>query len=428
MRSLAFAISITAAACIRSQLLSWHGNSLHPHPVACTAAACIRTQLHPLIPASAALRPPGSICAAMLSLSPQKPASAASCSHGTATACIRSQLNPLCNEALHSALKGSVCAALLLRSLSRQQPASAVGCSRCSKPAFSASCILLSMTALHSALKGSVCAALPSLSLSRQQPAVAAGCLHGSSLHSQSAAHAQHDSAALRLEGLRLRSLAFAVSITATACSRSRLLSWHGNSPHSQPVACMAASLHPHAAAFGACSGSMPPDCAASLRYMPLTRYECYGWPHNPVHYCCFSFAFGRVWSWRFAVELLAQRLDAPSLYSLPPLHSAAVPRRRRAFTRSTLLQQRRRAAAMPKRVQAKRRLRTAATLTLWAAVQPGAFLLFQLCILEWLNWRLALLICTFGGRSGGMAKSQSIRNLGMKNDAGVFLYAVNNR
>ncbi len=66
-------------------------------------------------------------------------------------------------------------------------------------------------------------------------------------------------------------------------------------------------------AAFGACSGSMPPGCAASLRYMPLTRYECYGRPHNPVHYCCFSFAFGRVWSWRFAVGLLAQRLDAPS-------------------------------------------------------------------------------------------------------------------
>ena len=71
----------------------------------------------------------------------------------------------------------------------------------------------------------------------------------------------------------------------ATACSRSRLLSWHGNSPHSQPVASGAASLHPHAAAFGAFSGSMPPGCAASLRYMPLTRYECYGRPHNPVHY-----------------------------------------------------------------------------------------------------------------------------------------------
>ena len=38
-------------------------------------------------------------------------------------------------------------------------------------------------------------------------------------------------------------------------------------------------------AAFGACSGSMPPGCAASLRYMPLTRYECFGRPHNPVHY-----------------------------------------------------------------------------------------------------------------------------------------------
>ena len=140
----------------------------------------------------------------------------------------------------------------------------ATACSRSRLLSLQQACIRrqlhpLSMTALHSALKGSVCTALPSLSLSRQQPAVAAGCLHGSSLHSQSAAHAQHDSAALRLEGLRLRSLAFAVSITATACSRSRLLSWHGNSPHSQPVACMAKSLHPHAAAFGAFSRSMPP-------------------------------------------------------------------------------------------------------------------------------------------------------------------------
>ena len=82
-------------------------------------------------------------------------------------------------------------------------------------------------------------------------------------------------------------------------------------------------------------------------------------------------------------------------LYSLPPLHSAVVHRRQRAFTRSTLLQQRRRAAAMPRRVQAKRRLRTTATLTLWAAVQPGAFSDCALRLLACLNWRLALLIGT---------------------------------
>ena len=66
-------------------------------------------------------------------------------------------------------------------------------------------------------------------------------------------------------------------------------------------------------AAFGACSGSMHPGRAATLRYMPLTRYECFGRPHNPVHFLSRGFAFGRVWSWRFAVGLLAQRLDAPS-------------------------------------------------------------------------------------------------------------------
>ena len=38
-------------------------------------------------------------------------------------------------------------------------------------------------------------------------------------------------------------------------------------------------------AAFGAFSGSMPPGRAATLRCMPLTRYECFGRPHNPVHY-----------------------------------------------------------------------------------------------------------------------------------------------
>ena len=46
-------------------------------------------------------------------------------------------------------------------------------------------------------------------------------------------------------------------------------------------------------------------------------------------------------------------------------------------------------------RVQAKRRLRTTATLTLWAAVQPGAFLSAWLRLLACLNWRLALLIGT---------------------------------
>ena len=105
---------------------------------------------------------------------------------------------------------------------------------------------------------------------------------------------------------------------------------------------------------------------------------------------------------------LLGQRFDAPSLYSLPPLHSAVVHRRRRAFTRSTLLQQRRRAAAMPRRVQAKRRLRTTAPLTLWAAVQPGAFSDCALRLLACLNWRLALLIGIFGVGAVGMANAQS--------------------
>ena len=72
------------------------------------------------------------------------------------------------------------------------------------------------------ALKGFVCAALLRCSW------------HGNSLHSQSAAPAQHDSAALRLEGLRLRNHAFAV--TATARIRSRL--------HLVQQACIRTQLH----------------------------------------------------------------------------------------------------------------------------------------------------------------------------------------
>ena len=74
--------------------------------------------------------------------------------------------------------------------------------------------------------------------------------------------------AALLLEGLRLRSIAFAISITATACIRSQLLSWHGSSLHSQSVALAAASLH-----------SQPAASCSSLQAMHTShkglRYRC---------------------------------------------------------------------------------------------------------------------------------------------------------
>jgi len=60
--------------------------------------------------------------------------------------------------------------------------------------------------------------------------------LAAASLHSQPAAYCSAHSAALRLEGLRLRSHAFAVSITATACIRSQL--------HLVQQACIRTQLH----------------------------------------------------------------------------------------------------------------------------------------------------------------------------------------
>ena len=38
----------------------------------------------------------------------------------------------------------------------------------------------------------------------------------------------------------------------------------------------------------------MPPGCTAALRYIPLTRYECYGRPYNPVHYFSSELRFSR--------------------------------------------------------------------------------------------------------------------------------------
>ena len=181
---------------------------------------------------------------------------------------------------------------------------------------------------------------------------------HGNSPHSQPVALVQQaciriqlhtalpESAALRLEGLHLRSQLLLSQRTSRISLSLKALHSALRAPFAQQLSPSnekarirtqphfalqeSAALRPSGsicaaqlllsrlhlvqqAAFGACSGSMPPGCAASLRYMPLTRYECYGRPHNPVHYCCFSFAFWRVWRWRFAVGLLAQRLDAPS-------------------------------------------------------------------------------------------------------------------
>ena len=147
-----------------------HGNGLHSHAAA-----------SPLIPASAALRLEGlhlRILAFAVSI--------------TATACSRSRLLSWLGNSPHPQSVACMAAACIRTQLHPAHP-----CKRCTP-----------------ALKGFVCAALLRCSW------------HGNSLHSQSAAPAQHDSAALRLEGLRLRSIAFACTSTATACIRSRLLAW----------------------------------------------------------------------------------------------------------------------------------------------------------------------------------------------------------
>ena len=119
------------------------------------------------------------------------------------------------------------------------------------KPAFARSC-----TPAHPckrctpALKGFICAALlrcsyhgnslqpqPVALMARQQAAFAASCFRCSKPAFAASCTSSAHSAALRLEGLRLRSIALAISITATACIRSRLLSWQGSSLHSQPAA-----------------------------------------------------------------------------------------------------------------------------------------------------------------------------------------------
>ena len=80
---------------------------------------------------------------------------------------------------------------------------------------------------------------------------------------------------------------------------------------------------------------------------------------------------------------------------------------------------------------QAPKSLRTAAALTLWASVQPGAFF-FCSASLGVSDWHLALLIRTFGVNSFGMANTQSTQRqaFGTKNDIGVstFLQHVINR
>ena len=155
-----------------------HGNGLHSHAAA-----------SPLIPASAALRLEGlhlRILAFAVSI--------------TATACSRSRLLSWLGNSLHPQSVACMAAACIRTQLHPAHP-----CKRCTP-----------------ALKGFVCAALLRCSW------------HGNSLHSQSAAPAQHDSAALRLEGLRLRNHAFAV--TATARIRSRL--------HLVQQACIRTQLH----------------------------------------------------------------------------------------------------------------------------------------------------------------------------------------
>ena len=150
---------------------------------------------------------------------------------------IRTQLHPAhpCKRCT-PALPGFVTAAVL-RSLRH-------GSSLHPQPVALAAASLHSQPAAHAhpckrrtpALKGFVTAAVLRCSWhgnSQHSLPVASGA---ASLHPHPAAHCSAHSAALRLEGLRLRSHAFAVSITATACIRSQL--------HLVQQACIRTQLH----------------------------------------------------------------------------------------------------------------------------------------------------------------------------------------
>ena len=176
--------------------------------------------------------------------------------------------------------------------MARQQAAFAASCFRCSKPAFAASCT--------------------------------------------SSAH----SAALRLEGLRLRSIAFTQPTHQPALDRSGTLRF----------AVLLRTLSVGLQAAARCTQLVQPP-AATFRCSP----------------------------------------QAPK--SLHPPDTAAAKKK---------------SCSNAERVQAKRRLRTAATVTLWAAVQPGAFFFCSASLARVPDWRLALLIWTFGVNSVGMANAQS--------------------
>ena len=176
--------------------------------------------------------------------------------------------------------------------MARQQAAFAASCFRCSKPAFAASCT--------------------------------------------SSAH----SAALRLEGLRLRSIAFTQPTHQPALDRSGTLRF----------AVLLRTLSVGLQAAARCTQLVQPP-AATFRCSP----------------------------------------QAPK--SLHPPDTAAAKKK---------------SCSNAERVQAKRRLRTAAALTLWASVQPGAFFFCSASLARVPDWRLALLIWTFGVNSVGMANAQS--------------------
>jgi len=123
-----------------------HGNRLHPQQVAFYA---VSLELHPTPYRSAlpgaALRPAGSICAGMLSLSNATPRIRAQLSHSQWPAFAVSCSSAL---ALHRtpALAGFVCAAVLSPAGARQQAASAAGCLLCSKSGATSNSIPLSIT------------------------------------------------------------------------------------------------------------------------------------------------------------------------------------------------------------------------------------------------------------------------------------------
>ena len=224
--------------------------------------------------------------------------------------------------------------------VARQQPASAAGCSRCSKPAFASSCFC-----------GTATGRIRSRLLAWQQPAFAFSCISAHPCKRCTPA----------LSGF--------VTAAVLRCS------WHGNSLHPQPVALMARQQAAFAAGCSRCS--KPAFAASCILLIPASDALQPFRPSLPLQ--CFAVRGTAIACSRsrwFPVQQVCIRIQLHAAQQLP----GAALRPPGSIC-----------AAMLSLLPAPARIRTQLHLALDGVIDG--------C--------LALLIGTFGGKSGGMANAQ---------------------